>query len=61
MPTYVTLVKWTEQAVKEIKDFATQGNWTEMELVVQVKGSPTQEILEKCFVLGKNLAEAIKK
>jgi len=27
---------------------------------VQVKGAPTEETLEQCYVLGKNLAEAIK-
>jgi flavorubredoxin len=51
---------WSGGAVKEIQDFASQGNWTVVEPVVQVKGAPTQEILEQCFVLGKNLAEMIK-
>jgi flavorubredoxin len=52
---------WSGGAVKEIQDFASQGNWTVVEPVVQVKGAPTQEILEQCSVLGKHLAEAIKK
>ena len=52
---------WSGGAVKEIQDFAYPGQLDGVEPVVQVKGAPTQEILEKCFVLGKNLAEAIKK
>jgi flavorubredoxin len=51
---------WSGGAVKEIQDFATQGNWTVVEPTVQVKGAPTQETLEQCYLLGKNLAEAIK-
>jgi len=31
-----------------------------VEPTVQVKGAPTQETLEQCYLLGKNLAEAIK-
>jgi flavorubredoxin len=51
---------WSGGAVKEIQEFATQGNWTVVEPTVQVKGAPTEETLEQCYVLGKNLAEAIK-
>jgi flavorubredoxin len=50
---------WSGGAVKEIQDFASQGNWTVVEPIVQVKGAPTQETLEQCFILGKNLAEVI--
>jgi flavorubredoxin len=51
---------WSGGAVKEIQDFASQGNWTVVEPIVQVKGAPTQDTLEQCFELGKILAEAIK-
>jgi flavorubredoxin len=51
---------WSGGAVKEIQDFASQGKWTVVEPVVQVKGAPTPDTLEQCYALGKNLAEAIK-
>ncbi|MFZ2088884.1 MAG: FprA family A-type flavoprotein [Desulfobaccales bacterium] len=51
---------WSGGAVKEIQEFASVGNWTVVEPTVQVKGAPTMETLEQCFLLGKNLAEAIK-
>jgi flavorubredoxin len=51
---------WSGGAVKEIQEFASMGNWKVVEPIVQVKGAPTQETLEQCFIMGKNLAEAIK-
>jgi flavorubredoxin len=51
---------WSGGAVKEIQEFASQGNWTVVDPIVQVKGAPTEDILDQCALLGKNLAEAIK-
>jgi len=51
---------WAGGAVKEMQDFASQGDWNVVEPVVQVKGGPTRDTLEQCFELGKNMAQAIK-
>lgn len=51
---------WAGGAIKEMQDFASEGDWTVVDPVVQVKGAPTPDTLEECFVLGKNLAAAIK-
>ncbi|MBN1902274.1 FprA family A-type flavoprotein, partial [Candidatus Sumerlaeota bacterium] len=51
---------WSKGAVKRLQDFASQGNLTLVEPVVEFKCSPTSEDLKKAAELGKNMAARIK-
>lgn len=51
---------WSKGAVKRLQNFASEGNLTLVEPVIEFKCSPTKEDLEKAALLGKNMAEKIK-
>jgi len=51
---------WSGGAVKELRDFAARGNWTMVDPIVEVKGAPSQDTLNQCALLGKNMADAVK-
>ena len=52
---------WSKGALAELLVFAEQcGDWKLVEPTVEVKSAPTEEDLELCRELGRNMAEAIK-
>ena len=53
---------WSKGALAELQLFAEQsGDWTLIQPSVEVKSCPTEEDLVQCRLLGKNVAEAVKK
>jgi flavorubredoxin len=53
---------WSKGALAELQLFAEQsGDWTLIQPSVEVKSCPTEEDLYQCRLLGKNVAEAVKK
>ncbi|MCE5201335.1 MAG: FprA family A-type flavoprotein [Synergistaceae bacterium] len=53
---------WSKGALAELQMFADNGgDWELIEPSVEVKSCPTEEDLEQCRLLGKNVAEAVKK
>jgi len=53
---------WSKGALAELQLFAEQsGDWTLIQPSVEVKSCPTEEDLDQCRLLGKNVAEAVKK
>jgi flavorubredoxin len=51
---------WSGGAVKELTDFVARMKWELVEPVVEVKCSPAEEGLERCEVLGSNIAKRLK-
>ena len=53
---------WSKGALAELQLFAEQGgDWTLIQPSVEVKSCPTEEDLDQCRLLGRNVAEAVKK
>ncbi|AKI97549.1 FprA family A-type flavoprotein [Kosmotoga pacifica] len=53
---------WSGGALKELEEFANRNNkdWTLVEPVIEALHSPNDEDLQKCELLGRNMAKAIK-
>ena len=52
---------WSKGALAELQLFAEQGgDWTLIQPSVEVKSCPTEEDLDQCRLLGRNVAEAVK-
>jgi flavorubredoxin len=52
---------WSKGALSELMSFAEKGEWELVEPTVEVKSSPTEEDLKACWLLGQNMAKAIKR
>jgi flavorubredoxin len=52
---------WSRGALTELISFAEKGEWELVEPHIEVKSAPTEEDLEQCALMGKNLAEAIRR
>ena len=51
---------WSGGAVKELKAFNDQMKFELVEPVVEAQYSPAKDILEQCYLLGKNMADRVK-
>ena len=51
---------WSGGALKELKEFASKGNWKLIDPVVEAKCSPGEEELAACRLLGKNMASELE-
>ena len=52
---------WSRGALAELQAFAVKGDWELVEPSIEVKSHPTDEDLEACALLGRNVAEAVKR
>lgn len=54
---------WASAALKEMKNFAdrSKGGWNLLEPLIEIKSFPTDADFEQCRLLGKAMAEAVKK
>lgn len=53
---------WSKGALAELQLFAERGgDWTLIQPSIEVKSCPTEEDLYLCRLLGKNIADAVKK
>ena len=48
---------WSGGALKHLREFAGKNDWKLIEPVVEAKCSPTEEDLNKCCQLGKNMVQ----
>lgn len=51
---------WSGGATKELTDFVNRMKWELLEPIVEVKCSPTEEDLNKCALLGSNMAQRLR-
>lgn len=51
---------WAGGAVSALKEFAQKGNWKLIEPVIEAKCSPTEENLNNCETLGRNIARHLQ-
>ncbi|MBI5639420.1 MAG: FprA family A-type flavoprotein [Nitrospirae bacterium] len=51
---------WSGGAMKELTDFVGRMKWQLIEPAIEVKGSPTEEDLRKCRLLGSNMAQRLR-
>ncbi|MBP8785518.1 MAG: FprA family A-type flavoprotein, partial [Synergistaceae bacterium] len=52
---------WSRGALAELQAFAAKGEWELLEPTIESKSNPTDEDLDQCVALGKNMAEALKR
>ena len=52
---------WSRGALAELQAFAAKGEWELLEPSIESKSYPTDEDLDQCVALGKNMAEALKR
>ena len=52
---------WSGGAMKELGDFVKRMKWELVEPVVEVKGSPGEDDLKRCTLLGVSMAKRLRK
>jgi flavorubredoxin len=50
---------WSGGALKALKQQAEESKWNLEEPSVEVKSGPTEEDLDQCYLLGKNVAQKV--
>jgi len=51
---------WSGGAVKDLKAFNEKLKYELVEPIVEAQYSPDSDILEQCYLLGKNMAARVK-
>lgn len=52
---------WSGGALKDLEGFAGQGKWNVIQPTIEAKSAPTEENLDDCRQLGKNIAAELRK